>query len=356
MNSKGQKFLRKFIYWRPTRTVLHHSRLLVLPGFQGVPIFDVMLFFIKGLTKGVLNQRSAAMSFHFFLSLFPLILFLFTLLPFMHLHALTTQLLATLQEFTPSSIYPFIDNTITDLMSHKHKGLMSIGFLSSIYVASSGVNSILVSFNQSQHTRKKKSFIKRRMMSIALVLGLAVILIMSLFLILFSKTTFNYLIDINIINTLTKLYMMRIIKWTLLISLVYLAFASIYYFAPSNKQGYKFFSAGASLGTLLFILTTQGFNFYIIHFSRYNALYGSIGAMIIFLIWIYINSYLLLIGFELNASIADAYQQGYSKHSRRNDKDKISINKTARNMSPMKKMRKKIILKFLKYQKSKQQK
>jgi membrane protein len=317
MSKKQQKILRKLLYWRPVRSTLHYSRQLVIPGFQGVPFFDVMFFFGKGLTKGVINQRSAAMSFHFFLSLFPLILFLFTLLPFMHLHNLTNQLLLTLQEFAPSSVLPFLDNTITDLMTHKHKGLMSIGFISSIYVASSGVNAMLVSFNQSQHTKKKKSFIKRRIMSISIVFLAAIAIIISLTLIMFSKKIFLFLIDKNIIDTLTQLYMLRILKWTLLISIVYLGFASIYYFAPSNKEGYKFFSAGASLGTLLFILMTQGFNFYIIHFSRYNALYGSIGAMIIFLLWIYLSSYLLLIGYELNASIADAYIHGYSKNKKK---------------------------------------
>jgi membrane protein len=317
MSKKQQKILRKLLYWRPVRNTLHYSRQLVIPGFQGVPFFDVMFFFGKGLTKGVINQRSAAMSFHFFLSLFPLILFLFTLLPFMHLHNLTNQLLLMLQEFAPSSVLPFLDNTITDLMTHKHKGLMSIGFISSIYVASSGVNAMLVSFNQSQHTKKKKSFIKRRIMSISIVFLAAIAIIISLTLIMFSKKIFLFLIDKNIIDTLTQLYMLRFLKWTLLISIVYLGFASIYYFAPSNKEGYKFFSAGASLGTLLFILMTQGFNFYIIHFSRYNALYGSIGAMIIFLLWIYLSSYLLLIGYELNASIADAYIHGYSKNKRK---------------------------------------
>lgn len=353
MSNKQQKILRRLLYWRPVRNTLHYSRQLVLPGFQGVPFFDVMLFFGKGLTKGVLNQRSAAMSFHFFLSLFPLILFLFTLLPFMHLHSLTNQLLLTLQEFTPSSIYPFLDNTISDLMTHKHKGLMSIGFLSSIYVASSGVNAMLVSFNQSQHTKGKKSFINRRITSVLIVICLAVAVIISLTLIMFSKKIFSFLIDKGIIDTLTQLYVLTALKWTLLITIVYLTFASIYYLAPSNKEGYKFLSAGATLGTFLFILMTQGFNFYILHFSRYNALYGSIGAMIIFLSWIYLSSYLFLIGFELNASIADAYQQGYSKKRKYKNDSNMSLNRTSRSVSPLTKIRKKLIEKYIKKKKRK---
>lgn len=331
---KWQQFLRKLLFWRPVRNVLHYSRLVVLPGFQRVPIFDVIVFFIKGLTKGALNQRSAAISFHFFLSLFPLILFLVSLLPFLHLDFLTERLLTLVQDVAPNSAGDYISDTITDLMHRKHKGLMTIGFFSSIFVASSGVNALLLSLNSSHHTTKKRSAWKRRLISVGLTIGMAIGIIISILLIIFAKRLILYLFAKDVIKTLFLFYILRVLKWVIIVLVLYLVFAMIYYVAPADKRGYKFFSAGASLGTVLFILFSQGFNWYIIHFSRYNALYGSIGAMIIFLLWIYLNAYIVLIGFELNASIADAYTQGRSLHHKGEDgKKALRLSRSAQNMS-----------------------
>ncbi|MBQ9253339.1 MAG: YihY/virulence factor BrkB family protein [Bacteroidales bacterium] len=330
MNKQAEQYWRKFLYWRPIRTMLHASRLLVLPGFQGVPLFDVLLFFIKGLTKGVLNQRSAALSFHFFLSLFPMILFLFTILPFLNLESYTEQILESVDAFLPESAFDYVSHTITDIISRKHRGLMSISIISSIYVASSAVNFLIITLNQSQHTQKKTKFLKRRLISIALVIGLSIGLIISIALILFSKKVIFYLIVNETIKTFFQYYVLKVLKWVIIIILIYLTFAIMYYVVPANKKGYRFFSAGATLGTVLFILMSQGFNLYITHFSRYNALYGSIGAMIIFLLWIYLNSYVLIIGFELNAAIADAYTHGLSTSAK--NKYDLHISRTAKNI------------------------
>ena len=338
---KWQQFLRRLLFWRPVRNVLHYSRLVVLPGFQRVPIFDVIVFFIKGLTKGALNQRSAAISFHFFLSLFPLILFLVSLLPFLHLDFLTERLLSLVQEFAPNSAGDYISNTISDLMHHKHKGLMTIGFFSSIFVASSGVNALLLSLNASQHTTKKRSAFKRRLISVGLTIGIAIGIIISILLIIFAKRLIVYLLAHDIIKSLLQFYILRVLKWVIIVIILYLVFAMIYYVAPADKRGYRFFSAGASLGTVLSILFSQGFNWYIIHFSRYNALYGSIGAMIIFLLWIYLNSYIILIGFELNASIADAYTQGRALNNKdENGKKALRLSRSAQNMSSLERLKK----------------
>lgn len=328
MNKKAEHYWRKILYWRPIRRILHTSRLLVLPGFQGVPLFDVLLFFVKGLTKGELNQRSAAMSYHFFLSLFPMVLFLFTLLPFLHLESYAVQILVTIHTFLPESAYLYVEDVIADLVANKHTGLMSVGIVSSIYVASSGVNFLILTLTKTQNNGKMK-FFKRRLLSIGLVIGLSIGLIISITLILFSKNLLLYLILNETIKTFFQYYVLKVLKWCIIIFLIYLAFAIMYYVVLVDKKGYKFFSAGATLGTILFILMSMGFNLYIEHFSRYNALYGSIGAMIIFLLWIYLSCYVLLIGFELNTSIAIAYTQGRSKTI---DSKDLHISRSGKNM------------------------
>ncbi|MBO5963669.1 MAG: YihY/virulence factor BrkB family protein [Bacteroidales bacterium] len=330
------KFLRKFIYWRPVRNILHASRMVVVPGFQGIPLFDVAVFFVKGLIRGVLNQRAAATSFHFILALFPLILFLFTLLPYFDTTYYAMQLFDFLKEMVPSSIYPTIKSTLNEILSRKHTGLLSVGFVTSIFVASNGINAILISFNQTHHTIEKRRWLKRRLMSILIVVLIPIVLIISFTLTGGFKLLVNYLVQEGFLYSEISILMLKIAKWIVLIGIVYLAFASLYYYTPASRTHYTFFSAGATLATFLFLLTTQGFNFYIIHFSQYNALYGSIGALIIVLLWIYLNSYILLIGFELNASIAEAH---ILKAKESND-DLPKLNRTSRTLSPIKRWKK----------------
>lgn len=312
--------------------------MLVLPGFQGVPLFDVILFFVKGLQKGVLSQRAGAMSYRFFLSLFPILLTSFTLLPFFNLQHYIPMIIDLLSQIMPASSMDFLQTTITDILSHKHKTLMSIGFISSVYLASSAFNTLMLSFNSSMHAQKKRPWLKRRLIAIAMVIGMFIAVIISFTLILVSRQLFFYLVFNDYVDSFFQLYVLKAIKWAIIILLLYISLASIYYITPVNKQGFKFFSAGATLTTIMFILMSQGFNWYIIHFSRYNVLYGSIGAIIIFLLWLYLNSYVLIIGFELNASIADAYQQGKSI-SKKHHKDGIKISRTSVNVLNMRYLR-----------------
>lgn len=330
--STKTKYLRKLIYWRPVRKILHTSRMLVIPGFQGVPLFDVTVFFIKGLMKGVLNQRAAAVSFHFVLAIFPLVLFFFTLLPYFDTAYYAGQLFSLLKDTLPENVYPAIEKTLIDILQRKHNGLLSVGFISSIYVASSGINAMLVSFNQSHHSIEKRKWLKRRLLSILMVLIIAIVVLISFTLIGGFRIFVRHLEQEGILDTTAKLIILKSLKWFLLISIVYLMFAALYYCTPANRKNYTFFSAGASLATVLFILTTQGFNFYILHFSRYNALYGSIGVLIIFLLWTYINSFILLIGFELNASIAEARTEKFASEGEL----MLKLNRTSRTASPLK--------------------
>lgn len=337
MPNKTDKLLRKLLYWRPVRNTLHYSRLIVLPGFQGVPLFDVTVFFINGLTKGSINQRAASLSFHFFLSLFPLLIFFFTLIPYIPIDNIYEQIYILINEFVPASSQGAIGKTIDGIFKQKHQGLMSIGFISSVYVASNGINAMIDSFSQTKHNIEKRSWIKQRLRSILFVFGIATGVLISFLLIMGSKFIINYLAS----NTELLWFLLKISKWILLISTVYFMFVMLYYYTPTNRENFKFFSAGASLATLLFILTTFGFNFYIEHFSRYNALYGSIGALIIFLLWIYLNSHILLIGFELNASIAHAITDGHRvKRLDEEGEEKLHISRTASNRSSYKRWRK----------------
>src|SRR5574344_31913 len=335
MAKKSAKYVRKLLYWRPVRNTLHVSRLIIVPGFQGVPVFDAIYFFCNGLVKGALNQRAASLAFHFFLALFPMLLFFITLLPYIPIDSLYLQLYSFLFDILPFDVYDSVASTIDGILLKKHGGLMSIGFISSVYVASSGINAMILSFNTSSHNLKKRPWWKRRLLSIALVAAIGIGMILSFALIVGSKSVFTYLHTHGIIERHYFFIILKLIKWALLITTVYLMFVVLYYYAPINKKNFKFFSAGASLATVMFLLATGGFNLYIKYFSHYNALYGSIGALIIFMLWIYMVSFILLIGFEFNASIDEAINEGHKKsYADMAERDKpLYISRTAGNKS-----------------------
>lgn len=332
MPNKQNKYLRHFLYWRPIRNALHVSRLIVLPGFQGVPLFDVLFFFFQGLAKGFINQRAAALAYHFVLATFPLLLFFFTLLPYVPIDSLYLQIIELINTLVPESVAEKTISVINEIFLKKHQGLMSLGFISSIYVASSGVNAMMISFNSSKHVTQKKKWFRRRLISIGLVFAIGLVVILSFTLIIGSTAFFKFLLENSFIEEGIILFLLKSAKWLLLVALVYIMFVMIYYYTPADKSNFKFFSAGATLATILFILSVSGFNFYISNFSRYNALYGSIGALIIFLLWFYLISYILIIGYELNASIAYAVKEKVSKENEDNE-NSIKISRSAGNKS-----------------------
>ena len=347
MSKQANKYLRKILYWRPVRTLLHYSRLVVLPGFQGLPLFDVTIFFVKGLMKGSINQRASSASFRFVMSIFPLLLFFFTLLPYFDTQYYSQQIFSFLQDILPQDIYKPIQTTLNEILNRKYNSLMSIGIIATIYTGSSGINAMMLSFHTSHHDSiEKSSWWKRRLISMIMVIFLVIGIIIVLSLLGGFRWFINYLVSEEIINTTFQIIFVNIARWVVIISMIYFAIASLYYFSLESKKGYKFFSAGATLATILFLLTTQAYILYIRFFPNYNALYGSIGVLIFLFLWIYLTCFTILIGFELNASISDAYKENYSE-------ELITISRTARTVNIPKRIRKFILRLRIKYRNKK---
>lgn len=299
-------YLRKGLYWRPTRTFIHYIRKLVLPGFQGVPLFDVLNFFVEGLMKGSITTRAKALSFSFFMALFPMLLFMFTLLPYFPVHGILEELYTNLQELLPTNVYRPVIETINEVFNHKHNTLLSVGFLATLFVSVNGMDSIIQAFNQSTNTIETRSFAKRKLICLYLVVLMYFLITFVLSIMLGYKKLMMYFIDTGILTKNFWYYALNVGRWVISVGLTMAIISGIYYVAPVKKQRLGFFSAGSTLATVLFFLTTGGFNFYISNFSKYNALYGSIGTLIILLLWIYLSACILLIGYELNISIANS--------------------------------------------------
>ena len=307
---KIEEFYKKIIDWKPVAKTIAFSQKLVLPGFDGIAFYDVFLFFIKGIQKGSITQRASSLSFNFFLALFPAIIFFFTLIPYLPINDFQTTLFGILQSVLPENAFETVKSTISDILTNKRSGLLSVGFLMTLYFATNGVNAVIDAFNKSYHTSENRPWIKQRLISVFLVIILAVLLITAIALITVGSFLLNYLVEYGILKGEITIYLLFASRWIILLAMLFFGISFLYYFAPAKKKRFRFISAGSSLATFLILITTFGFNFYVTNFSKYNALYGSIGTLIIILMWIYFNAIILLIGFELNASITNAKVTG----------------------------------------------
>ncbi|MFZ4740132.1 MAG: YihY/virulence factor BrkB family protein [Bacteroidales bacterium] len=305
-----EEIYQKFIGWKPIFLIISFSKRLVLPGFDGIPFYDVFLFFFKGMQKGSITQRASSLSFSFFLALFPAIIFFFTLIPYLPISNFQTTLFEILQAFLPSNAFETVKSTISDIITNKRSGLLSVGFIMTLYFATNGVNAIIEAFNQTYHTVESRSWIKQRLISIFLVIILSLLLIISISLITIGSFLLNYLVEYGILKGQITIYLLFVSRWIILMAMLFFGVSFLYYYAPAKKKTFRFISAGSTLATFLSLITTFGFNYYVANFSKYNALYGSIGTLIIVLMWIYFNAIILLIGFELNASISYAKRKG----------------------------------------------
>ncbi|MBX7181762.1 MAG: YihY/virulence factor BrkB family protein [Bacteroidia bacterium] len=293
--------------WALLRKLIRKLKSVRLPLFDGLPFWDVMVFFIQGLQKGALNIRASSMAFSFFLAIFPAIIFLFTLIAYIPIDNFQGQLLSLLEEFMPYNAYQASRETIEDIVKQRRGGLLSFGFIFALYFATNGINAMIEAFNRTFHSVRRRKALQQRFVAILLTVILSVLLLVSIALIIFSQVVMGYLVKNGFMSKDNYLVLL-LVNWFVSIALVYFATSFVYYLGPSRHTRWNFFSAGSSLATLLIILTSYGFSVYINHFNQYNKLYGSIGTLIIVLLWLYINSFLLLIGFELNASIERAKQ------------------------------------------------
>ena len=274
-------------------------------GFAGLNIYDVAIFFVKGLQEGAITTRASSLAFNFFLAFFPSIIVFFTLIPYIPIIGFQETLMEILSNILPPSTNNATFNTLDDIINNQRGGLLSIGFILALYFSTTGMSSLIQAFNSSYHIRENESIIKHQLLSILLTVVISALVFLTIILIIFGKTTITYLVDFQLINQ-NKIVFLNIAKWIVLIFMLFVGITTIFNIGPAIKSKIKIFSPGAILATLFIILTSIVFSYYIDNFSQYNKIYGSIGTLIIILLWIYFNAIFLLIGFELNASILNA--------------------------------------------------
>jgi len=291
----GQSLFQWLTNWTKTTT---------LPGFDGIPIYDVTRFIYNEIRANKLPVRSRSIAFSFMLALFPSLIFLFSLLPYIPIPNLDDTLMNFMKHLLPKNAYSVFQDTVSDLVNIPRGGLLSLGFVLAIWFSSSGVYSMLHTF-QKRHpsTFVPRSVFRSRLVAFQIMLVLFVLLIASFVLVIFGGKIIAYGFDWMNVGRFAYIAVTAL-RWLVILLLFYTAISTIYRLGPSTKRKFPFISPGATVATLLCILTSVGFSFFVNEFGRYNQIYGSLGTLIVVMVWLNLNALILLIGFELNAAIA----------------------------------------------------
>jgi membrane protein len=305
------KLERIIISWKPIFWLLQQTKKMRLPGFDGIPLYDVLAFFSKQIKKKGVSERAAAISFNFLMAIPAGMIFLFTLVPYLPVSKeFTHQLLVAINDILKNQkTYEQVRSVIIDVLTTPRSGLLSFSFLFALYFASNGMMGVMRSFDRSFYEERKRQFLYKRWTAIKLTFLLIVLVFVSILFLTTQgmfKKLFHNMLGIN--NSAVSL-MVTYIRFIVIVLLNFFSIAFIYKYATAVKIRWKTFSPGAVLASLLTIFTTYIFAIWVNNFGRYNQLYGSIGTLLIIMNLVYFNALILIIGFELNVSITSLKAQ-----------------------------------------------
>jgi len=285
----------------PANWLARQSKKIRLPGFHGIPLYDVINFFVQQVNKVGLTERTAAISFNLVMAIPPIIIFLCTLIPYLPIsNEFIHQLYGLIRDVVPgqknnSAIIKFIN----DIIRKPKNGLLSLGFVLALFYSSNAMMGIMRAFNKNYIGFKKMTAFKRRVMALQLTSILFVLMFASLLLLIMQSSVLKWFG----VKSLMVREIIGNIRWVVIVLLFLSSISFIYRHAPFVNRRWKLVSPGSILATTLMLLFTIFFSYWVNHFSNYNKLYGSIGTILILMLLIYFNSLVLLIGFELNVSI-----------------------------------------------------
>ncbi|WP_300438926.1 YihY/virulence factor BrkB family protein [Christiangramia sp.] len=278
------------------------TRKIILPGMEGLSLYNLWVIYWGGIVRGTFSTRASSIAFSFFMAIFPFLLFVLNLIPYItFIDDFQIKFLVFMNDLLPPETSDFFGNIFEDIASTPRGGLLSAAFILSIFLMTNGVNAIFTGFEFSYHTKNNRSIPRQYAVAVGVSLILALLLLISVISAVYMTYAIEDLSELGILNA--EGFGANLIHYIGLIILIYTAVAILYYFGTREARKARFFSVGALFTTVLIMITTFLFSLYITNFSSYNELYGSIGALLILMFYIWLNSNMLLLGFELNASL-----------------------------------------------------
>lgn len=282
------------------------SKRVILPGFNGLSVYDVGRFFAVGMLNGAITTRAASIAYRFFLGLFPAVLFIMALIPYIPIGGFQEQVLQLVTGAVPDELAAFIEATIRDAVTRQRGGLLSLTFVFSLYMATRGVLGIIRSFNASYHDFDTHTRRRQWLVSLGLISVFGLLLLAASVIQIVGGAVISLLSDLRVIPGGIYSLFIDIARVVVVGLMLFFGISALYYWAPAKGGRYRFFSPGSILATVAVLVVNAGFNVYLSNLNRWNAIFGSLGTIIVLLIWMYANSMVLLIGFELNVSISEA--------------------------------------------------
>jgi membrane protein len=295
------------------RYLTRKARGIVLPGERGLSVYDVGKYLLKEVTFLRLQERVAAVTYSFLMAIPPTLLFLFSLVPYLPLKNVEQTILNALKMLTPNrSIYNSVSKVVVDFMRTQHHSILSFGLLLVLYYASNGMMGLMKTFDRSmslfkssQNLYKKRGPVRRRWTAIKLTIILISMMIVMIAVLIIQNKRFiqNRQLHLWVLKVFKNTFMAQTLSYTILVLVVFLSICTIYRYGPSLKHKFKFVSFGAIFATLSSLAATSVFFFLVNNFLNYNKVYGSIGTLMAFMVWVWMNTGIILLGYEINVSI-----------------------------------------------------
>jgi membrane protein len=276
------------------------------------PLGQVLEILVRKFQSDEIAPRANAIAFNLTLSVFPAVIFLFTLIPYIPIPQLDTRIMLFLGQVLPAGIYAEIATTIYDIVSRPRGNLLSLGFLFALFAATNGMMAIMDAFNRSYRTRERRGFLYTRLVATGLTVMLVMVLFVAVVLLIVGNVVLDWIAahDVyHLLNDQVSVALIGLLQYAVVFFVFFTGLSTIYYVAPTIHERWNFFSIGAMVAAVLCIGVTHAFSYYITNFASYNKLYGSIGTFIGLMIWFLLLSFIILLGFEVNVSIAEARQQ-----------------------------------------------
>ena len=298
-----------------------------LPTFEGLSLYNLIEMYFVGVIRGTLSTRASAIAFSLFMALFPLLIFFVTLIPFIIPYVsvgsedFDTQFLFFLESFLPSATSDYFGEIYQQIKDQKKGGLLSSAFLISIFLVANGVNSIFAGFETSYHVQLTRNFFRQYafalmvglLLSILLIVGAVVFVYFEFYILDYTSEYFGKVFQYD--QKKGDVMIIKAARIVFFLLLSYITTAILYYFGTAEGKKARFFSPGATMTTLLFIVTSYLFGIYVEKFARYNELYGALGGLLILMVFIWLNSNILLLGHELNATLQSMKKKVKNKNN-----------------------------------------
>ena len=298
------------------RNLIRLQKKIKLPGLQGLSFYDLSELYILGILENALTYHASAIAFSFFMALFPFALFILNLIPFIPIEGFQADFLEFIKEGVPPNTYDAIANIVNDILNNSHSGLLSTGFILSIFLMANGLNGILGGFESSKHVLIKRGFIHQYLVSLGMSLVLSLLLLVTVATIVVFEVLIQKTIIQDVLSDTISLIILG--RYAFVILMILITTSILFRFGTKHFIGGPLISIGSVFTTILILVDSYVFGIWVIRFSKYNELYGSIGTLLILMFYIWINCMILLLGFELNASI----NKLKIKHSKTNNDSK----------------------------------